>query len=227
MIGRTPGLRAAGLRKAGAPDSTGGPAAVPFVASGALHAAGTVPDPGAVAGAVKFLREDATWAAPPAGGPVVISDFDFALQSSISSSVWAAGAYSRLDLVLLTSNTASTNGWLSLVGTGLSGTYNATLLYSQNGIAATSYDYTGNPSSSGWVLFFTAGTSGPCVFEGTLQIKTGLPRFALFRGFTDSSSIKWSDVRGRHTDTAHDVTGVTVNFGGSGVSGHFRLIGWP
>lgn len=32
-----------------------------FIASGASHAPGAVPDPGAVAGATKFLREDATW----------------------------------------------------------------------------------------------------------------------------------------------------------------------
>jgi hypothetical protein len=32
-----------------------------FVASGATHATGLVPDPGATAGAVRFLREDATW----------------------------------------------------------------------------------------------------------------------------------------------------------------------
>jgi hypothetical protein len=39
-----------------------------FGASGAAHAAGAVPDPGATAGTTRFLREDATWAAPPAGG---------------------------------------------------------------------------------------------------------------------------------------------------------------
>lgn len=38
-----------------------------FVASGASHARGTVPDPGVTAGSTKFLREDATWAAPSAG----------------------------------------------------------------------------------------------------------------------------------------------------------------
>jgi hypothetical protein len=38
-----------------------------FVASGASHARGTVPDPGASAGSTRFLREDATWAAPPSG----------------------------------------------------------------------------------------------------------------------------------------------------------------
>lgn len=38
-----------------------------MVASGASHSAGAAPDPGASAGATRFLREDATWAAPPAG----------------------------------------------------------------------------------------------------------------------------------------------------------------
>lgn len=41
-----------------------------FVASGASHAAGAVPDPGAVAGTTKFLREDATWAVPTGISPV-------------------------------------------------------------------------------------------------------------------------------------------------------------
>lgn len=36
-----------------------------FVASGSTHAPGAVPDPGATAGTTRFLREDATWAAPP------------------------------------------------------------------------------------------------------------------------------------------------------------------
>jgi Concanavalin A-like lectin/glucanases superfamily len=40
----------------------------PFVASGASHAPGLVPDPGATAGTTKFLREDATFAVPPGGG---------------------------------------------------------------------------------------------------------------------------------------------------------------
>jgi hypothetical protein len=39
-----------------------------MVGSGASHAAGIAPDPGAVAGTAKFLREDATWATPATGG---------------------------------------------------------------------------------------------------------------------------------------------------------------
>ena len=36
--------------------------------SGASHAAGAVPDPGATAGTTRYLREDGTWNAPPGGG---------------------------------------------------------------------------------------------------------------------------------------------------------------
>jgi hypothetical protein len=39
-----------------------------FGASGASHAAGNVPDPGTTAGTTRYLREDATWVVPPAGG---------------------------------------------------------------------------------------------------------------------------------------------------------------
>ena len=39
-----------------------------FGASGSGHSAGIVPDPGSTAGTARFLREDATWVAPPAGG---------------------------------------------------------------------------------------------------------------------------------------------------------------
>lgn len=39
-----------------------------FVASGAGHAAGIVPDPGASAGTTKYLREDGTFAVPPGTG---------------------------------------------------------------------------------------------------------------------------------------------------------------
>jgi hypothetical protein len=41
-----------------------------FVASGASHARGTVPDPGVTSGITKFLREDSTWAVPASGGSV-------------------------------------------------------------------------------------------------------------------------------------------------------------
>jgi hypothetical protein len=39
-----------------------------FLASGASHASGGVPDPGASAGTTKYLREDSSWQVPPSGG---------------------------------------------------------------------------------------------------------------------------------------------------------------
>ena len=57
-----------------------------FGASGASHARGAVPDPGATAGATRYLREDGTWAAPAGAGtsptgpqPIAgaLADYDF------------------------------------------------------------------------------------------------------------------------------------------------------
>jgi hypothetical protein len=41
-----------------------------FIASGASHARGAVPDPGVTPGSTKFLREDASWQVPAGGGTV-------------------------------------------------------------------------------------------------------------------------------------------------------------
>ncbi|PWT71030.1 MAG: hypothetical protein C5B60_11430 [Chloroflexi bacterium] len=57
----------AGLSGGGALSANVTLSAVPMAASGASHAAGIVPDPGATAGTTKFLREDATWVVPPGG----------------------------------------------------------------------------------------------------------------------------------------------------------------
>lgn len=45
-----------------------------FVASGASHAAGHVPDPPVAGGTTKFLREDASWQVPPGGTTVNAGD---------------------------------------------------------------------------------------------------------------------------------------------------------
>jgi hypothetical protein len=50
------------------PALTGMSTASDFVASGASHSHGLVPDPGATAGTSKLLREDGGWAQPPWGG---------------------------------------------------------------------------------------------------------------------------------------------------------------
>jgi hypothetical protein len=76
-------------------------------ASGASHQAGIAPDPGATAGATRFLREDATWDAPPSGGgdpfdlmlspsatltPPVLASLTWGNQGSASAAANSGGA---------------------------------------------------------------------------------------------------------------------------------------
>ncbi len=60
------GIQVADGLNAGGTPACGVPSA--FGASGSSHSAGYVPDPGGSAGSTRFLREDATWATPAAGG---------------------------------------------------------------------------------------------------------------------------------------------------------------
>ena len=61
-----------------------------FQASGAGHAKGVVPDPGAVAGTTKFLREDATWASPGASAQTFQQSLyaDISANKSTTSALW-------------------------------------------------------------------------------------------------------------------------------------------
>lgn len=60
-----------------------------FVASGASHAVGAVPDPGAAAGTTRFLCENATFAVPPSSG----TSSGFSVWSSASVSYVANQSY--------------------------------------------------------------------------------------------------------------------------------------
>ena len=56
-----------------------------FRASGGAHAFGYVPDPGATAGVDRFLREDATWAAPGYVGAMVNNSTDITINTGAST----------------------------------------------------------------------------------------------------------------------------------------------
>ncbi len=81
-----------------------------FVASGAGHAPGTVPDPGAVAGTSKFLREDSTWATPAGAGTVTSVGLNAASVPEISVAVTSTNPITNADTFVLTkaSQTANT-----------------------------------------------------------------------------------------------------------------------
>jgi hypothetical protein len=73
VTGTLPGTNYAPVNLAGGNTNGGvtgtlpGPSVGVFVASGASHAVGAVPDPGSTAGTTRFLREDSTWVAPAGG----------------------------------------------------------------------------------------------------------------------------------------------------------------
>jgi hypothetical protein len=74
VTGVLPGANMAATNLAGGNNPGGVAGTLPgssmavFVASGASHAPGAVPDPGAAAGTTHFLREDATWQTVPPSG---------------------------------------------------------------------------------------------------------------------------------------------------------------
>ena len=66
-----------------------------FGASGASHAVGYVPDPGAAAGTTRFLREDATFAVPPGGSvSTVYSTASASTSGSIGATTMATAGVS-------------------------------------------------------------------------------------------------------------------------------------
>jgi hypothetical protein len=98
-----------------------------FVASGASHAAGAVPDPGASAGSTKFLREDGTWATPAGSGSGTVTSVALAAPAGFSvsgSPVTSTGTLSltldaqsgRKVLAAPSDGTSGTPGFRALTG---------------------------------------------------------------------------------------------------------------
>jgi hypothetical protein len=84
-----------------------------FVASGASHAVGYVPDPGSSAGTTHFLREDANWAVVPAAGvQTVYNTIASAAAATINSTtmVTAPGSDTNYDFGALLAQTVATAG---------------------------------------------------------------------------------------------------------------------
>lgn len=87
-----------------------------FIASGASHAPGAVPDPGASAGTTHFLREDATWATLPASG---VSET--VVSGTVTSGVCASGSPSNCAVVFVPANAHTLTRLVSVVTTAGSG----------------------------------------------------------------------------------------------------------
>jgi hypothetical protein len=81
-----------------------------FDASGASHAAGAVPDPGASAGTSRFLREDATWATPAGGGSGTVTSVSVATANGFGGSVATATTTPAITITTGVTGMAKGNG---------------------------------------------------------------------------------------------------------------------
>lgn len=131
-------------------------------ASGANHAPGVVPDPGATAGTTHFLREDATWAVPAGGGGGVSS-----LDGITGAVTLVAGSG-----VTITDNSPSA-GDITIAATGGgSGVSSLNSLTGALSLTSTGATVSINPSGSTIDLEVT-GSGAPLRGTGTITINGG------------------------------------------------------
>jgi trimeric autotransporter adhesin len=91
-----------------------------FGGSGSAHARGAVPDPGATAGATRFLREDGSWAVPSGTGGSSGQSVGSGVLGGVTPIAGATADYSFLDGTGATLTDSSGNGNNGTLGTGAS-----------------------------------------------------------------------------------------------------------
>ncbi|MGD0796695.1 MAG: hypothetical protein ABR910_03135 [Acidobacteriaceae bacterium] len=177
-----------------------------FGPSGTLHAPGVVPDPGATVGSTRFLREDGSWTAPPAGGPALpplvaqpspsSTTFLQALNNANNVPVHVA-AFGDSFLVCDHTNCGpsggplvSTNRWLEQVRIQLQGIYGS----HGTGVYPVIYGASSSPAvnSEGWSCAgsydVSTGTLGPSQTTGNALLHLGNGASCTFH---DSRNIAW------------------------------------
>jgi hypothetical protein len=91
-----------------------------FIASGASHAKGEVPDPGATAGTTRYLREDATWVVPAGGGGSTVTLSDTPPGSPASGALWYDTAGGQMYIYY---NDGTSSQWVPASNQKLAGAY--------------------------------------------------------------------------------------------------------
>uniref|UniRef100_A0A6M3IR43 Putative tail protein n=1 Tax=viral metagenome TaxID=1070528 RepID=A0A6M3IR43_9ZZZZ len=113
-----------------------------FVASGATHARGAVPDPGAAAGTTKFLREDATFAVPPGVDEVTAQAVGFTITKGTTPKTLTVALDASVsgtntgDQTNITGNAATVTTNANLTGP-ITSAGNATAVAAQTGTGST------------------------------------------------------------------------------------------
>jgi hypothetical protein len=169
VTGTLPGANYAAVNLAGGNVNGGvngtlpGPSVGVFVASGASHAVGAVPDPGSSAGTTRFLREDSTWVAPSSGStvtvctassPVTVSNTNAStalLSCSVPANTLAAGTLLEVTLTGIESTATGATGTITLT-TNLGGGTSVTTVSGTTGVC----------NAQPWVakFYFTTITAG-------------------------------------------------------------------
>jgi hypothetical protein len=133
-----------------------------FGPSGTSHAAGIVPDPGATAGATRYLREDGTWSVPAGGSSGSLPTASVGTLAGVGATITISGTNNAGVINLLIGGSGSGATLAQISFNALSGTppYGCALM-PRNSIAASASSniYTTAPSNSGWTIAANAITS--------------------------------------------------------------------
>lgn len=186
-----------------------------FGASGASHKKGTVPDPGAVSGTTKFLREDATWATTPAGGsPPTGTGF-----RHITAGVEDAAAQLVLTADITDANvTYAKIQNLSALGIFARSANSAGVGASVTATAASDQVFRESGSTIGWGTIATAGIADAAVTYAKIQDVSAGSKLV---GRGDSGS---GDMQEITLGTGLAMTGTTLSAsGGATVSPNLQL----
>lgn len=166
-----------------------------FVASGASHAPGAVPDPGGTAGATRLLREDGTWATPPAGS----------VSSIICGTGLSGGTITTTGTCALNASAASTIGGVNSLTCGGSNWFSA---------LSTAGAFTCSQPA-----FSNLGGSATCgqlpAFSGAITTSAGSCASSLASGLTIATPVINSPV----------INSPTIGTSGSAGSSHLKFAG--
>lgn len=211
-----------------------------FGASGANHAPGLVPDPGAVAGTTKFLREDATFAVPPgtasAPGLVLLNTLTLTGNAAVADTTSFTTTYDDYEFVLegivpsaanaIRMRYSFTAGGGSILATGYTNTNTLNAAGTLSGVTTTS-TFIDLCAGGTVVNTATVGLDGRVTTfdtNTTARIKRTIGKVS---ATLTTSGVCAIDVSGNHSTTNAALTAVEFSVAsGTFTTGIVKIYGW-